>query len=716
MTNLRLNAVEKALARTTKSVDVPSNKISDYFGDDCFDLKKLKAAVTPAVFEQVQASIEKGAKIDPETADAVAAAVKEWAVAKGVTHCTHWFQPLTGSSAEKHDAFFDSRKGVEIFKGSTLIQQEPDASSFPNGGIRSTNLARGYTGWDPSSPFFIVESTLCIPTIFVSFTGDTLDYKMPLLKAQEAVSKVAVEVCKYFDEEVTAVSASLGCEQEYFLVDKAFYAARPDLYITGRTLFGAAPAKGQQLDDHYFGSIAPRVYAFMKDFEIACLKLGIPVQTRHNEVAPGQFEVAPLFEEINVAVDHNLLMMDVMQKVADKHDLKVLLHEKPFKGLNGSGKHNNWSLITDNGRNLFDPEGSLYFLTFLVNTVKAVHKYGDIIRGSIASAGNDHRLGANEAPPAIMSVFLGSTLTEFLDKVEATGELVYEDGEDKFMQLGIEKIPSLKLDNTDRNRTSPFAFTGNKFELRAVGSTQNSGTPMAILNLVVAEQLTQFKAEVDALIAGGKDKEEAIREVLITYIKESKAIRFEGDGYSQEWVEEAERRGLSNVKDTPRALKFLVTEQAMEVFAKHGVFSHKEIEARYEVWTEIYKTKLDIEARTMESIALTKIIPAASRYMGKLVETAAVAKSIGIESRGLVKTIEEVAYQIDVLKEGVASMATDLDRIEEMGDVVEQAIAFADTVKGVHFEKVRGAVDALEALVDDQEWPLPTYSEMLFLK
>ncbi|GAA4846538.1 glutamine synthetase III [Algivirga pacifica] len=714
MTNLRLSAVEKALARFTKSVEVPSKKISDYFGENSFGLDKLKAAVTVDVYKKVIDSIETGAKLDDVTAEAVAAALKDWAVAKGVTHYTHWFQPLTGSSAEKHDSFFDSLKGVERFKGSTLVQQEPDASSFPNGGIRQTNAARGYTGWDPSSPFFIVEETLCIPTIFVSYTGDTLDYKAPLLKAQEAINKAATKVAQLFDPSVQNVSSSLGIEQEYFLVDKAFFAARPDLYLTGRTLFGAAPAKGQQLDDHYFGSIAPRVYSFMRDFEVEALKLGIPVQTRHNEVAPGQFEVAPLFEEINKAVDHNLLMMDVMQKVADKHDLKVLLHEKPFAGLNGSGKHNNWSLITDNGRNLFDPEGSLYFLTFLVNTIKAMHVYADMVRGSIASVSNDHRLGANEAPPAIMSVFLGQTLTDFLDKVEETGELVYST-EDAYMELGIERIPGLKLDNTDRNRTSPFAFTGNKFELRAVGSTQNSATPMAVLNTVVAEQLTQFAESVSAKIEAGTDKEEAIREVLVAYIKESKAIRFEGDGYSQEWVEEAEGRGLSNEKDTARALKFLVSDQAKEVFAKHGVFNTREIEARYNVWMEIYATKLSIEATTMVDIALTRVLPAASTYVGKLVETAASAKSLGIDAEGMVTTIKEVSGLIDKVKVTSSAMIADLERIEELEEEAH-AIAMCDEIKHKHFDTLRAAVDSLEKLVDDALWPLPKYSEMLFLK
>ncbi|KXX70072.1 glutamine synthetase III [Flammeovirga sp. SJP92] len=716
MTNLRFNALETASARTAKEVEAPSNKISDYFGEDCFGLPQMKAALAPAIYKKVESAVKYGTKIDEATADAVASAVMTWAVSKGVTHHTHWFQPLTGSSAEKHDSFFDYTKGIETFKGSTLTQQEPDASSFPNGGIRATNQARGYTGWDPSSPIFITNKTLCIPTIFVSYTGDTLDYKTPLLKAQEAINKATIDVCQYFEEGVTSISASLGCEQEYFLVDKAFYAARPDLYIAGRTLFGAKPPHGQQLDDHYFGSIAPRVAAFMKDFELQCHKLGIPVTTRHNEVAPGQFEAAPLYEEINTAVDHNLLMMDVMEQVASEHNLAVLLHEKPFANLNGSGKHNNWSLITNKGRNLFQPEGSLYFLTFLVNTIKAVHVYGDLMRASIASAGNDHRLGANEAPPAIMSVFLGSTLTDFLNEVTESGKLVYAEGGDEFIELGIDKIPGLKLDNTDRNRTSPFAFTGNKFEFRAVGSTQNTATPMTVLNLIVAEQLTQFKASVDAAIAGGKDKEAAIREILVQYIKESEAIRFEGDGYSQEWVDEAESRGLSNVKDTPRALDFFIAEEAKEIFAKHNVFSEREIEARHDVWSEIYSTKIDIESKAMEEIVLNKVIPAAANYVSTLADSAAKLKDLGLDASAITTTISEVTGFMKTAKEGVAAMVIERDRVLEIEDTNAQAVEFCDSIKHKYFDTIREAVDRLELFVDDAQWPLPKYSEMLFLK
>ncbi|PWJ42362.1 glutamine synthetase III family protein [Sediminitomix flava] len=714
MTNLRLNAIEVSQQRSKEKLT--SKKYSEFFGENSFGLSDMKQTLAPAIYEKVVAAIENGEKVSQETAEAVAAVLKQWALDKGATHCTHWFQPLTGSAAEKHDSFFDAHKGIEKFSGETLLQQEPDASSFPNGGIRSTNMARGYTVWDPSSPAFIVDETLCIPTVFVSYTGETLDYKAPLLKTVDAVSNAAADVAKYFDENVTKVSASLGCEQEYFVIDKAFYAARPDLYMTGRTLFGAKPPKGQQLDDHYFGSIAPRVFEFMKDFEARALALGIPVSTRHNEVAPGQFEVAPVYEEINVGVDHNLLMMDVMQKCADEHDLKVLLHEKPFAGLNGSGKHNNWSLITDTGRNLFKPENSLYFLTFLVNTLKAVHNRADVLRASIASVGNDHRLGANEAPPAIISVFLGSTLTAFLDEVEATGIISLDDSDSTYVDLGINKIPAMKLDNTDRNRTSPFAFTGNKFEFRAVGSTANCGTPMTVLNTIMAEQLQNFKTEVDALIAQGADKEAAIKDVLVRYITETKAIRFEGDGYSQEWVEEAERRGLSNVKDTPNALDFFVTPESIEMFSKMGIFSEKEIVARHDVWSEIYATKLTIETEVMNEIAINKVIPAAARYMKQLSDTAKGMKEVGVDASGIVTTITELSAAVTQVKDHATAMAAELENVLAIEDVSEQAKALCKNVKGLHHDAIREAVDKLELLVDDAEWPLPKYSEMLFLK
>ena len=558
MATLRQNALLLAQGRSKVIVTPPSSKISDYYGSHVFGTKQMKESLAPSIFKKVMEAIDKGAKIDSSTAEEIASAVKVWALSKGVTHYTHWFQPLTGSTAEKHDSFFDAYAGLEKFKGSALVQQEPDASSFPNGGIRSTFEARGYTAWDPSSPIFIFDKTLCIPTIFVSYTGEALDYKTPLLKSLEAVNSAAVEVCQLFDRNVRKVSPSLGVEQEYFVIDKALFATRPDLVMSGRTVFGHSPARGQQLEDHYFGSIPTRVKDFMTDFEIEAHKLGIPVSTRHNEVAPGQFEVAPLFEEINKAIDHNQLLMDLMDKVAEKHSLKVLFHEKPFAGVNGSGKHNNWSLITDTGVNLFQPSSSarenLQFLTFVIATVKAVYDNADLLRSSIASASNDFRLGANEAPPAIMSVFLGSTLSSVLDELEKNGNVKIEKGDNMYMKLGISKIPEIILDNTDRNRTSPFAFTGNKFEFRAVGSGANSAEPMTVLNVIVAESLRSLLKDIDKEVNAGKEKKIAIVNVLRKYIKESKKIRFEGDGYSEEWANEAEKRGLSNLKSTPFAL------------------------------------------------------------------------------------------------------------------------------------------------------------------
>jgi len=537
MAILRFKALELVQNRPEVRVEAPSNKVSDYFGENCFDLEKMRASLSPNVFEKVRDAINKGTKIDPDAANAVASVAKAWAISKGITHYTHWFQPLTGATAEKHDAFFDAASKIERLKGSTLVQQEPDASSFPNGGIRSTFEARGYTAWDPSSPIFILGRTLCIPTVFVSYTGEALDYKAPLLKAVEAVDLAAVRVCQLFDRNVTRVSPSLGCEQEYFVIDRALGDARPDIVMSGRSVFGHNPARGQQLDDHYFGSIPSRVYDFIKDFEIEALKLGIPVTTRHNEVAPSQFEVAPLFEDINVATDHNQLLMDVMNRVSVKHKLSVLFHEKPFAGLNGSGKHNNWSLITNTGVNLFQPSSSarenLQFLTFFVTTIKAVHDYAPLLRASIASAGNDFRLGANEAPPAIMSAFIGSQLTEVLNEIETNGNIKIDKGENMYMKLGIDKIPEIILDNTDRNRTSPFAFTGNKFEFRAVGSDTNVAAPMTVLNLIMAAALDEFYEDVQKEMAKGIDKKIAIVNVLRKSIKDSKKVRFEGDGYSE---------------------------------------------------------------------------------------------------------------------------------------------------------------------------------------
>lgn len=719
MAHLRFKSLD--LANNRPKVKVESQgKISDYFASDIFGLPQMQSLLSPDVFKRVKKAIDLGLKIDDATADVVASAAKSWAISKGATHFTHWFQPLTGSTAEKHDTFFDALAGIEKFKGTALVQQEPDASSFPNGGIRSTFEARGYTAWDPSSPMFIYGVTLCIPTVFVAYTGEALDNKAPLLKAVEAVDEAATKVCQLFDKKINRVKASLGCEQEYFVVDKALYSSRPDLVMAGRTVFGHNPARGQQLDDHYFGSIPPRIYNFMKDFETDALKLGIPVSTRHNEVAPSQFEVAPLFEDINVATDHNQLLMDVMSKVAERHSLKVLFHEKPFAGLNGSGKHNNWSLITNTGVNLFQPSTSakdnLLFLTFLVTTIKAVYEHADLLRASIASAGNDHRLGANEAPPAIMSVFLGSQLTQVLDELEKNGNIEVEKGDNMYMKLGIDKIPSIILDNTDRNRTSPFAFTGNKFEFRAVGSTDNPATPMTILNAIVADQLTDFYDAVEKETKKGTDKRLAIVGILRKYIKDSKAVRFEGDGYSEEWVVEAEKRGLANVKDTPRALDAYLSDKARKLFAKHNILSNIELEARNEIHWENYIMKIQIESRVMADLVQNHIIPTAIAYQNKLIQNAKGLKELGVKNDQVVELIKAVSNHIEILQTEVFNMTEARKKANVIEDTKEKAVSYCDDVKAKFFDKIRYSVDKLELIVDDEDWPLVKYREMLFLR
>ncbi len=720
MAYLRFKALEEATKRQPLFVKAPSNKVSDFYKDSCYDLAKMESTLSPDVYKKMKYYIQNGKKIDGDTADAVAAAVKTWAIDKGATHYTHWFQPLTGATAEKHDSFFDASSEIEKFKASALVQQEPDASSFPSGGIRSTFEARGYTAWDPSSPIFLWGTTLCIPTVFVSYTGEALDYKAPLLKAIATVDKAATAVCKYFDRNISSVSASLGCEQEYFLVDKALFYARPDLVMAGRTVFGHNPARGQQLDDHYFGTINTRVLAYMQDFEVECLKLGIPVSTRHNEVAPGQFEVAPLFEELNVAADHNQLLMDIMSKVADRHNFKVLFHEKPFAGLNGTGKHNNWSLITDTGINLFQPKSSarenLLFLVFLVNTLKAVHLHADLLRASIASAGNDFRLGANEAPPAIISAFIGAQLTAVLDELEQNGNIKIEKGDNMYMKLGIDKIPEIILDNTDRNRTSPFAFTGNKFEFRAVGGWANVAAPMTVLNLIVADQLTLFKDEVDSKIAKGQEKRLAIVEVLRKYIKESKDIRFEGDNYSEEWVKEAEKRGLPNIKDTPVSLNAFVTDKAVKLFEKHNVLSAMELEARNEILYENYQMKVQIESRVMGDLALNHVIPTAIAYQNKLIENANGLAGLKMENKAVLKVIEKITNHIDAIKHGVVDMIEERKRVNQIEDAKEKAIEYCTNIKGKYFDSIRYHVDKLELYVDDEDWPLAKYRELLFIK
>ncbi len=720
MAKLRFEALKKLNERSKVHVESSSPNISKFFGEYVFGMEQMRATLAPAVFKKVSQAIKNHEKIDETTADAVASAAKSWAIAKGATHFTHWFQPMTGGTAEKHDSFFDALSGIEKFKGSELVQQEPDASSFPSGGIRSTFEARGYTAWDPTSPMFLYGKTLSIPTIFVSYTGETLDTKSPLLKALKAVDLAATQVCQLFDKDIQHVVASLGAEQEYFAVDKALYNARPDLVMAGRTVFGHAPARGQQMEDHYFGTIPGRVYDFMRDFEIESWKLGIPVRTRHNEVAPSQFEVAPLFEEVNVANDHNQLMMDVMSRVGEKHDLKILFHEKPFAGLNGSGKHNNWSLITDTGVNLYAPSSSardnLLFLTFFVTTVKAVHEYADLLRASIATAGNDFRLGANEAPPAIMSVFIGSQMSAVLDELESKGNVKIEKGDNMYMKLGIDQIPEIILDATDRNRTSPFAFTGNKFEFRAVGGSDNCGTPMSALNLIVAEQLTHFYTEVTKQIEKGEEKRIAIVNVLRQYIKESKAIRFEGDGYSDEWVKEAEKRGLSNIKTMPRAIEAYVSKKSLTLFEKHDVMSHKEVEARNEIKLESYIKRVQIEARVIGDLAMNHIIPTAIAYQNKLITNANGLKGLGLDNGAVLQTIKDISGHIETIKNGTREMVEERKRINKISDTHKRAFAYCDDIKEKYFDKIREAVDKLELLVDDEDWPLVKYRELLFLR
>ncbi len=720
MAHLRFKALEILSTRESVRVDLPSSNVSDFFGENVFDMEQMRSTLSPAVFGKVSQANIQGERIDETTADAVAIAVKSWAISKGATHFTHWFQPLTGGTAEKHDSFFDGTTGIEKFKGSELVQQEPDASSFPSGGIRSTFEARGYTAWDPSSPMFLYGKTLCIPTIFVSFTGEMLDTKGPLFKALKVINTTATKVCQLFDRDIQYVSSFLGCEQEYFVVDKALYMARPDLVMAGRTVFGHSPARGQQLEDHYFGSIPPRIYDFMRDFEIESWKLGIPLRTRHNEVAPSQFEAAPLFEGLNVANDHNQLLMDVMQRVAEKHNLKVLFHEKPFDGVNGSGKHNNWSLISNTGVNLFAPTSSardnLLFLTFFVTTIKAVHEHADLLRASIATAGNDFRLGANEAPPAIMSVFIGSQMTNILDELESKGNVKIQKGDNMYMKLGIDHIPEIILDNTDRNRTSPFAFTGNKFEFRAVGSSDNCATAMTALNLIVADQLGKLYEEVSADIEKGTEKRLAIVNVLRRYIKESKHIRFEGDGYSDDWIKEAQKRGLSNISNTPRAIHAYASKKSLDLFERHGVFSSKEVEARQEIKLESYIKRVQIEARVIGDLAMNHIIPTAVDYQSKLIENANGLKSLGIDNKAVVKTIEEISRHIEIIKVNVRNMIEERKRINKLTSTDKRAHEYCDNIKEKYFEVIRDSVDKLELLVDNEDWPLVKYRELLFLR
>lgn len=730
MSTIRFRALESLINRETFKAEIQPEKISSYFGKHVFGDKLMQEYLSKEAYAKVKDAIDNGTQIERHVADQVAAGMKAWAMNHGCTHYTHWFQPLNGATAEKHDAFFEPTEdggGIENFSGSNLIQQEPDASSFPSGGIRNTFEARGYTAWDPSSPAFIISGTLCIPTIFVSYTGEALDFKTPLLKALHALDKAAVDVCQYFDKNVTKVTATLGWEQEYFLVDEALYHARPDLSLTGRTLFGHSPAKGQQLEDHYFGSIPARVTAYMRDFEEECLLLGIPIRTRHNEVAPNQFECAPIFEEANLAVDHNQLLMDVMTKVARKHRFRVLLHEKPFAGINGSGKHNNWSLATNTGKNLLSPgktpKNNLQFLTFFINIVKAVHTHADLLRATIASAGNDHRLGANEAPPAIISAFIGSQLTSVLDelekKVKTSGKMTPDEKTE--LKLGIGKIPQILLDNTDRNRTSPFAFTGNKFEFRAVGSSANCASAMIVLNTIMAQQLKDFKAEVDTLISKKKlDKDEAIFQVLRQYITASKAIRFEGNGYSDEWVKEAKKRGLNNFAKTPEALDALVSKQTLTLFESNNVLSHRECEARHEIQLEMYTKKIQIESRVIGDLAANHIIPTALKYQSMLVNNVQGlknildAKSFQKAAQAQLEIITEISEHVSVIKKAIDDMIEARKVANKIGDARKLAQEYCYKVQP-YFETIRYHADKLELLVDDEMWCLPKYREMLFI-
>jgi glutamine synthetase len=731
MESLRFKAINDLTFQSNGHAFEGAAKITGIFGENVFTLKTAREFLSDEAYKSLLTSIRGGKKIDRAVANQISAGLRQWAEAKGVTHFTHWFQPLTGASAEKHDSFFTIKSDgtpIEQFDGDTLIQQEPDASSFPSGGLRATFEARGYTAWDPSSPAFIMDigygKTLCIPTIFVSYTGELLDYKAPLLKALEALNKAAVDVCNYFDKNVTKVTATLGWEQEYFVIDEAMFNARPDLVMSGRTVFGHPPAKGQQLEDHYFGSIPERVYSFMRDFEQESYKLGIPLRTRHNEVAPSQFECAPIFEEVSVAVDHNTLLMDVMERVARRHSLKVLLHEKPFAGINGSGKHNNWSMATDTGVNLLapgkTPKTNLMFLTFFVNTIKAVHDHADILRASIASAGNDHRLGANEAPPAIISVFIGQYLSKVLADVKQRVGDKFDEQDEAILKLDLHRsIPELLLDNTDRNRTSPFAFTGNKFEFRAVGSTANCANPMTILNTILADTLRQFKKDVDALIDKGDKKEIAIMHVIREYIVGSEKVLFEGDGYSEEWHKEAAKRGLPNVPVTPLALDAMVTEKAKHLFESNNVYSHVELEARHEIELEKYIKKVQIEARIMGELATSHILPAAIRYQNLLITNITGLKEIGLAESSYAnqkQILEKISLHIDKASDLVEQMIEARKKCNVITDTREKAIAYCNEVKEAFFDKIRYHVDKLELLVGDQYWLLPKYREMLFLR
>lgn len=728
MATLRFQAVLESLNR--KSVEViEEQRRSELFGKNVFNEYAMRQHLTKEAFLAIKNAIDYGVKIPRDMADHISNGMKEWAISRGATHYTHWFQPLTGTTAEKHDSFFEittSGTALEKFGGGQLVQQEPDASSFPNGGIRNTFEARGYTAWDPTSPAFIIGSTLCIPTVFVAYTGEALDYKTPLLRALTAVDEAATAVAKYFDKNVTKVQATLGWEQEYFLIDSALAASRPDIVLAGRTLLGHSSAKGQQLEDHYFGSIPTRVLNYMRELEMKCMLLGIPVKTRHNEVAPNQFELAPIFEETNLAVDHNSLLMDVMNKVAERHNFRVLFHEKPFMGVNGSGKHNNWSLATDTGVNLLSPGttpmANLQFLTFFINTIKAVDTYEALLRASIASASNDHRLGANEAPPAIVSIFIGQELTKVLNNLETVtkGKLSPEEKTDLKLNV-VGKIPEILLDNTDRNRTSPFAFTGNKFEFRAVGSKANCANPMTVLNTIVAKQLKDFKNSVDELIEKkNMKKDDAIFNVLREYIKDSKRILFEGDGYGEAWEKEAAKRKLSNNKTTPEALKERISPKTIQLFEEMGVMTQTEVKARYEIEVEEYTKRIQIEGRILGDIARNHVIPTAIKYQNILVNNVRGLKEIYEgkfkEMAGQqLEIIEKISSHIEKINQAVTEMTEERKKANQLDDYEKAAEAYCFQVKP-YFDVIRYHCDKLEILVDDELWPLTKYRELLFTR
>jgi glutamine synthetase len=729
MAELRFSALREVFNREPVMVTTPSKIVSEYYGENVFDLPKMEHYLSKEAYKVVKRAINEGKSLSRPEANQVATGLKAWAIGKGATHYTHWFHPLTDGTAEKHDGFLeigDNGRIVENFSGEVLVQSEPDASSFPSGGIRNTFEARGYTAWDVSSPVFIVGTTLCIPTIFVSYTGEVLDYKAPLLKALSALDKAAVDVCQYFDKDVNKVIATLGCEQEYFLIDEALYYARPDLMLAERTMMGHQSSKDQQLSDHYFGSIPERVMNFMEDFECESYRLGIPVKTRHNEVAPNQFECAPIFEEVNLAVDHNQLLMDVMKRVARKHKFRVLFHEKPFAGINGSGKHNNWSMATDTGVNLLspgkNPKTNLQFLTFLVNVVKAVYDNNEILRASVMNESNSYRLGGHEAPPAIISIFLGTYLTNMLENIaRKVTDTKMTPAQKTELKLGIGKIPEIMLDNTDRNRTSPFAFTGNRFEFRAVGSSANCSSAMIVLNAAVAHQLTQFKIDVDEIIKKGRNKDEAIFQVLKKYILESEKVLFEGDGYSSEWHKEAKKRGLSNIASVPESISTFLSDKSRNVLIGSGVFTSKELESRVEVEYEKFTKKVQIEARVLGDLAINHIVPTAITYMTTLIENVKGLKEVFSDKeferlagarKELIVTISD---HISAIKKLVNEMIEERKKANVIEDTYKMAIAYESKVKP-YMDEIRTHIDKLELVVDNEIWPLPKYRELLFTR